>query len=319
MTEKAAKKTKVTLRSLAAELGIAPATVMRALNNHPNVTQGIRRKVVTLAMKRNYQLPERHAKHVAIVISPSSIDGYISQILNALSSELISRGIGFEIILGSNISSLYEHSCSGVISTVWESGLEKFWPTEHNLPLVVLNAVPNFLEGIYHVCSDERQGVNMAMEYLFSKGKRKIAMVSTPLKKNHTACERVESFHTFCREHQLAECFHEEHTVNNPLEKIAETIVKRRPEAVFVACETYVFAMLHYLQQAGIDIPGEMSLLSLEMSPYSAFAFPPLTTISQNFEMLAFHTVETLVQRIRKLSCKQQIVVPYLFHERKSV
>ena len=182
MAEKPAKKAKVTLRSLAAELGISPATVMRALNNHPNVTQGIRRKVVTLAMKRNYQLPEHHAKHVAIVISPASLEGYTAQILDALSSELNSRNIGFEIIPSSNINSLHEHSCSGVISTIWESGLEKFWPTEHSLPLVVLNAVPNFREGIYQVCSDEKQGIYMAMEYLLAKGKRKIALVSTPLK-----------------------------------------------------------------------------------------------------------------------------------------
>ena len=319
MAEKPAKKAKVTLRSLAAELGISPATVMRALNNHPNVTQGIRRKVVSLAMKRNYQLPEHHAKHVAIVISPASLEGYTAQILNALSDELNSRGIGFEIIPGSNINSLHEHSCSGVISTIWESGLEKFWPTEHSLPLVVLNAVPNFREGIYQVCSDEKQGINMAMEYLVSKGKRKIALISTPLKKNQAACERVEAFHSFCRGHQLTECFHEEHTVDNSLEKIAGTVVSRHPEAVFVACETYGFAMLHYLHEAGIDIPGEMSLISLEMSPYSAFASPPLTTICQNFQMLAFHAVETLIQRIRKQACKQQITVPYIFKERKSV
>ena len=143
--------------------------------------------------------------------------------------------------------------------------------------------------------------------------------MSTPLKKNHVACERVDEFHTFCRKHQLTECFHEEHTVDNPLEKIAGTIASRHPEAVFVACETYGFAMLHYLQEAGVDIPREMSILSLEMSPYSAFASPPLTTICQNFQMLAFHAVETLIQRIRKQACKQQITVPYIFKERKSV
>ena len=318
MVKKKEKSSKVTLRSLAAELGVCPATVMRALSNHPNVTQGIRRKVVTLAMKRNYQLPEHHAKQVAIVV-PGSFDGYTGQILNALSAELSSRQISFEIIAVNNIASLHEHTCSGVISTVWEAGLEKFWPTEHSLPLVVLNAMPNFREGIYQVCSDEKQGIRMAMEYLLAAGKRKIAMVSTPLQKNSAACERVEYFHEFCREHQLSESFHEEHTVDNSLEKIAAVIAARRPEAVFAVSETYGFPLLHYLQNCGIDIPGEISMISLEMPLYSAYTYPPVTTIGQNFPMLAFHAVETLIQRINQQPCKCKITVPYTFNERKSV
>lgn len=319
MAKRKAKTPKVTLRSLAAELGVCPATVMRALNNHPNVTQGIRRKVITLAMKRNYQLPEHHAKQVTIVTSNTSFDGYTGQILSALANELNSRKIIFDIINGHNISSLHEHSCSGVISTVWESGLEKFWPTEHSLPLVVVNAMPNFKEGIYQVCSDEKQGINMALEYLLAKGKRKIALVSTPLRKNFAACERVEYFHEFCREHQLSDCFHEEHSVENSLEKIAASIIRRRPDAVLAICETYGFSILHHLQKNGINIPGDMAILSLEMSPYSEFYNPPLTTISQNFQMLAFHAVETLMQRIKKSPCKRKIIVPYTFYERKSV
>lgn len=319
MVKKKEKVPKVTLRTLAEELGVSPATVMRALNNHPNVTQGIRRKVVALAMKRNYQLPEHHAKQVAIVISNSSLNGYSGQILNALSMELNSRKISFEIISANNISLLYEHTCSGVISTVWESGLEKFWPQEHSLPLVILNAAANFSEGIYQVGSDEKQGMNMALEYLLAKGKRKITFVSTPLRKNSVADERVAVFHDFCSRHQLTECFHEEHTIDNTLKNIADSIDKRRPDAVFVACESYGFNILHYLQQKGINIPEDIAIISLENPPYSELASPPLTTVSQDFNQLAFNAVEMLLHRIRKQPCKQQITVPYIFNERKSV
>ena len=319
MAEKRLKTPKITLRSLAAELGISPATVMRALNNHPNVTQGIRRKVVTLAMKRNYQLPEHHAKQVAIVCANSSLNGYSALILNALSLELDSRKINFEIITSKNIDMLHEHTCSGVISTVWESGLEKFWPTEHTLPMVILNAAANFSEGIYQVGSDERQGMNLALEYLLAEGKKKIAFISTPLKKNSIANERVAVFHDFCEKHSLTESFHEEHTVNNTLENIADTIDKRRPQAVFVACESYVFHILHALRQKGMNIPEDIAIISLENPPYSEFAYPPLTTVGQDFKMLAFHAVEMLMQRIHKMPCRQKVTVPYTFNERESV
>ena len=60
------KKTKVTLRSLARELEIAPATVLRALTNHPNVTLGLRRRVIALEQKHRYQLPEHYKKLVDV-------------------------------------------------------------------------------------------------------------------------------------------------------------------------------------------------------------------------------------------------------------
>lgn len=319
MAEKSPKSPKVTLRSLAKELDVSPATVMRALNNHPNVTQGIRRKVISLAMKRNYQLPEHHARQVAIVITDAAFDGYTGQLLSALSDELRSREIGFEIVVSKNIEFIHEHSYSGVISTVWESGLEKFWPLEHNLPLVALNAAPNIIEGIYQVASDEKQGIAMGMEYLINKGKKRIAFVSTPLKNNPNAQERVEVFHDFCRSHNLAESFHEEHTVENPLEKIAASIIARQADAVFASSETYAFPILHSLRQKNISVPKDIGIISLELPLFSACAAPPLTTIAQNFPQLAFHAVETLLKRIKKLHCKQKVCVPYNFIERESV
>jgi LacI family transcriptional regulator len=319
MAEKSPRPPKVTLRSLAKELEISPATVMRALNNHPNVTQGIRRKVIALAMKRNYQLPEHYSRQVAIVITDATFDGYTGQLLNALSAELRKRDIGFEIVISKNVEFIHEHSYSGVISTVWESGLEKFWPREHNLPLVALNAAPNIIEGIYQVASDEKQGISMGMEYLVSKGKKRIAFVSTPLKNNPNAQERVDAFLDFCRSHNLEESFHEEHTVENTLENIAGNIIARQADAVFASSETYAFPIMHYLRQKNISIPGDIGMLSLELPLFSAYAAPPLTTISQDFPKLAFYAVETLLKRIKQLPCKQKVSVPYNFTERESI
>ena len=85
------KKTKVTLRSLAQELGIAPATVLRALTNHPNVTQGLRRRVIALAQKYHYQLPEHYKKLVAVVIPGFEFEGYTGLLLSSLMKELSGR------------------------------------------------------------------------------------------------------------------------------------------------------------------------------------------------------------------------------------
>ena len=92
------KKTKVTLRSLAQELGIAPATVLRALTNHPNVTQGLRRRVIALAQKYHYQLPEHYKKLVAVVIPGFEFEGYTGLLLSSLMKELSQNQFHGEII-----------------------------------------------------------------------------------------------------------------------------------------------------------------------------------------------------------------------------
>ena len=315
------KAPKVTLRTLAAEAGVSPATVMRALNNHPNVTQGIRRKVIALAMKRNYQLPEHYAKLIAVIVPDgSSFDGYTGQLLNALSQEFLARKLQFEVIVGRNIETVHEHAYSGVISTIWETGLEKQWPEEHTLPLVVLNAASNILGGIYQVTSDEKQGITMGLEYLLQHGRRRIAFVSTPLHDNPNALERVKAFNEFCREnHLFPGCFHEEHTIDNPLERIARTVIEKKADAIFASSETYGFEILHYLRRSDIRIPQDIAMLTLELPRFSPFTSPPLTTIGQDFKSLAFHAVETLLCRIKNEPCKQKISVPYLFFERESV
>ena len=315
------KPPKVTLRSLAAEAGVSPATVMRVLNNHPNVTQGIRRKVIALAMKRNYQLPEHCAKLIAVIVPDcSNFDGYTGQLLNALSKEFNARDLQFEIVVGKNVETLHEHAYSGVISTIWTAGLEKQWPQEHTLPLVVLNAAPNISEGIYQVTSAEKQGITMGMEYLLKHGRRRIAFVSTPLKDNTNAHERVETFNEFCRvNHLFPGCFHEEHTVTNPLSEIARKVIEKKADAIFASSEMYGLQFLHELHKLGMSVPQDIAVLGLELPGVTPFTNPPLTAIGQNFELLAFHAVETLLKRIKKEPCKQKIAVPYCFFERESV
>ena len=311
---------RVTLRFLAAELGVSPATVLRALNNHPNVTQGIRRRVIAAAMKYNYQLPEHNARVIAVIVpDASNFDGYTGQLLNALSLEFSTRKLAFEIIVNKDLEAIHEHAYSGVISTVWEQGLEKSWPQEHTLPLIVLNAPSNIAEGICQVSSDEHQGIFRGLEHLFCKGKKRIAFVSTPLANNPNAQERVRAFAEFCRTHQLDECFHEEHSIENSLEMIAGNIAAKRADAVFACSETYGFQLLHCFRQLDLRVPEDIGMVSLEMPLFSPYTFPPLTTVGQNFPQLAFHAVELLIKRMEKQHCPGKISVPYIFYERQSV
>ncbi len=314
------KKNKTTLRSLAAELGIAPATVLRALTDHPNVTQKLRRRIISQAQKHNYQLPEHYKKLVAIIIPGFSFEGYTGLLLSSLMKELSANHFHGEIISECDLEVLQDHVYAGVISIVWTAGLEKQWPEEHATPLVVLNAASNPREGIYQVTSDEKQGITLGLEHLYSKGRRRIAFVSSPLQSNLNAQKRVDAFHGFCRKKKIsADSFHEEQTSQHKLYAIADNIIRKKADAVFVASETYAPELLFRLTRNGIRIPDDISMLALEYHAVSSFTCPPLTALTQDFDELARQSVRLLLRRIHHQPSPAEILVPYRFIERESI
>ena len=314
------KKTKVTLRSLARELEIAPATVLRALTNHPNVTLGLRRRVIALAQKHRYQLPEHYKKLVAVIIPGFSFEGYTGLLLSSLMKELSANQLHGEIISDCDLEVLQDHVYAGVISIVWTAGLEKQWPEEHATPLVVLNAASNPREGIYQVTSDEKQGITLGLEHLYNKGRRRIVFVSSPLSNNLNARTRVEVFHEFCRKKRIsAGSSHEEQTPTYGLDAIADNIIRKKADAVFVASETYAPQLLFQLSRHGVRIPDDLSMLAQEYHAVTPFTIPPLTALSQNFDELARQSVRLLLRRIHRQPSPAEILVPYHFIERESI
>lgn len=314
------KKTKVTLRSLAQELGIAPATVLRALTNHPNVTQGLRRRVIALAQKYHYQLPEHYKKLVAVVIPGFEFEGYTGLLLSSLMKELSANQFHGEIISDCDLEVLQDHVYAGVISIVWTAGLEKQWPEEHATPLVVLNATSNPREGVCQVTSDEKQGITLGLEQLYNKGRRRIAFVSSQLNCSLNARKRVEAFHEFCRKKRIsADSFHEEHTPDYDLDAIADNIIRKKADAVFAAGETYAPQLLFRLSRHGVRIPDDLSMLALEYHAVTPFTIPPLTALTQDFDELARQSVLLLLRRIHHQPSPAEILVPYHFIERESI
>ena len=137
---------KITLRKLAAELGIAASTVHRALSGHQNVRRETRQKVLRAAQKKGYLLPQREKKIIAVILSTLRVSGYLESLLPHLRNEFHRRGFRFYLILQQDIELLGDHMFDGILSLVWKKGLEKLLPQQFSIPVVTLNAASNMLE-----------------------------------------------------------------------------------------------------------------------------------------------------------------------------
>ena len=129
---------KNTIRAIAAELGMAPATVYRVLSGHGSAALETRRRVIRCARRRGYSLPTRKSGNVAVVVSGFRFFGYLGTLLKQLESALHAAGFRIQLIPESDLAVLDDRTFDGVIFLDWESGEVLKLPEKYSLPVVSL-------------------------------------------------------------------------------------------------------------------------------------------------------------------------------------
>ena len=310
---------KVSIRKLAAELGLAPSTVHRALSGHPNVSLKTRREVLRISQKKGYMLPIHEKGNIAIIVPYFSFCPYLRSLLPYLESKFHDFGFRIMLILQQDVAMLNDLMVDGIVSLVWEEGLEKQLPRSFSIPIISINSPANTLENIPRIISDPK-GIRNALEYLRNRGCRKIFFIISRTENVPDAAERLEEFRQFCAETgQDFDALHLEAYGTHVIKENLPVILKAKPDACFCASETYTVNFAHMLKEAGKRIPEDISLMGLEDERTTASFSPPITAIRQDFEQLA-----ELAAREMYAACHDKIpprgaTVPFRLIERESV
>src|SRR6185436_8737611 len=93
----------ITLADIARELGVSKMTVSRAINNNALVSPEMRRRVMEVARRLNYQ-PNQHARALATsrsyligIVIPDLMNLYFAEVTRAIES--VARPAGFQILI----------------------------------------------------------------------------------------------------------------------------------------------------------------------------------------------------------------------------
>ncbi len=309
---------KTSIRKIARTLGLAPATVFRALSGSSNVAVNTRRKVIACANKLGYMLPEHSCCNIAVVVPHFNFRGYLSHMLPRLEEILHSRGYRVHLIPEKDIAVLNDHMFDGVISMVWREGEVLQLPKENPIPVVALNSAFSVPENISLVASD-KGGFRMALDYLKSHGCRKIFFVGADVEKNPIENERLQEFKKFCLEN--GEDFETMHSSVRSAEVpgVLPEILRSGADGVFCGSETYAFTLGLAMLEKGIRIPEDISLLGMEIEELNTVFSPPITALSQDFKALAQAAVDMLIGEIEGKTPGTEIRVPMNLIERESI
>jgi LacI family transcriptional regulator len=94
---------------------------------------------------------------------------------------------------------------------------------------------------------------------------------------------------------------------------------KRRPTAIFAANDDMAFGVMAGLQDEGLSIPDDMSVVGYDDNPGCKLVWPHLSTIHQPIEAMAYQATDLLLKPPQGLSRSYSVILPHSLIERQSI
>jgi len=282
---------------------VSRSVVSRVLNNHPNVSDEARSRVMKVVEQYNYR-PNTLARSLAtqstyqIGVLTSRIgdeslgNGYWTILYLGIFEECIRRGYYvslsfYESSMAEKLSKhlLNEHQLDGVIclnEEVTDLAVKEF--AEKEIPIVLVGHNPNYP----YICSvdvDNHDGSYKGVTHLTGLGHKRIGGMFGDQNVQETE-HRINGYRDALNRAGIE--FDEECTVVGSYSQHDgyDTMVKwldRFPDmtAVFCAGDTLAMGALLALYERGIHVPDQFSVVGFDGLPISRYMVPPLTTVSQ--------------------------------------
>lgn len=319
-------KTKAqSIYELAEQTGVSASTVSRVLNGRGGIGDATRRKVLSLARSQGFR-PRMTARRAAVAIVVdryqfANLGGFVSTLLSHLVEMLSKRQITVELLTQHNLDRLQEGLVDGILAMAWDDSTIEAIQKLPKIPVITLNRMD--IEDFSAVATDHKRQAITAVEYLYSKGHRCIAMLGEE-RNNWGAAQRIEGFTSALKAKHLP--FDERSIVftdHQPIYGVVGRLMSGlKPTAIFVAVEDLALEACYILRDVlGLRVPQDVSLIGMESAKVSEFLAPPMTTLRQPLDELAEQSVELLLNQIlaKDASSPQHIVLSNALIERESV
>jgi len=156
----------------------------------------------------------------------------------------------------------------------------------------------------FFVGSDNEAGMGLAVDHLRNRGHRRLAYITQSLE-IVSLQHRRDGYVGRCQVHGLDEsatAIIEVPSVSMESARLAwNRLRKNHVSATAVCCSNDLLALriIECAREAGINVPGELSVVGFDDIEPASFATPPLTTVAQDFYEIGVLAAHTLYQRLR--------------------
>lgn len=318
-----------TMEDVAREAGVSRALVSLVFRDMPHVSESRRAAVMQAADRLGYRrdaaarrLASRHSGVIGVVWNDVR-----NPIFAETTDELQDRAEsnGYQLIFGAGnretaremaaIETLLEHRPDGLILLGCQQTTEVVGKVGDQIPLALISRVVKHAR-VDCFAVDEARGAALAVNHLAALGHQRIAHVDGG--NGAGATGRRAGYRNAMTKLGLKDeirvipgIYTEEAGVEAAKELLSEGEL---PTAVFAANDLIAMGLLSAFRSAGVDVPGQISVVGFDDSPLARLNSVNLTTITQPMRSLGDLAFEAVLNRIAAPQAKPvvKVVAPEL-------
>lgn len=293
---------KTTIYDIAKKLNITAATVSRALNNNPKISNATRKLVLETAEKLNYKqntlalaLKNGKSNNVGVIV-PRINSAFFASVIRGIEDELHPEGYQVIICQTHNnegleiekINTLMNAQVDGILMSISTIEIEKNESfnrlLKKNIPIVFFDRKKN-IEGVSSVTINDFDGGYKATKHLIDQGCKRIA---------HLSIDRLFEIY---KDRFLG---YKQALLDNGIEfdegLVIETKsdveegrlatkellnMKNRPDAIFSASDFSALGSIQEIKANGLKIPEDICVVGFSNEPFTKFMELSISTVDQ--------------------------------------
>lgn len=331
-----------TIYEIAKIAGVSPTTISKVINNYPDVSDKTRAKIKKILSDENF-LPNAQAQflstkktwtlgivyyeHLGVGLNHPFFSGVIEAFKKQADKH------GYSLLFGSKNDRLKNNtfleyfkyrSVDGIaIICTDQNDKETLEIIESDFPSVVIDMTN---KDTSTVTSDNIQGCDLAIKYLYDLGHRRIAHIA--------GANYLDNWPSIVRQEGYIKAMNKlnleildgyivdginfdvsgGYSAMNDLLKLEE-----RPTAVFTSGDKLAIGAINAVKDAGLSVPDDISIIGFDDIEVANYITPGLTTIRQECDEIGRAAVDLLVEQINKKSkLKINKIIPTKLVERNS-
>lgn len=314
----------ITVYDIAKEAGVSPATVSRVLTNNARVSDEKKKRVQEIIDKYDFEpngfarsLSKQESKTIGMIVPDIRNPFYSTLFVNC---EMEASRFGYNMILcntinelsseGGHLRNLSEKRVDAIIQV--GGSADEVHPDPAYIALVdkIAGKIPTVIAGeleganVFRIIPENTHGMNILLDYLTGLGHREIALIGgrdtviPTLKKRAALRNYLKENDLPLREDYIIDAAYTVEGGYEGMQKLFE--IGNLPTAIIGINESAAMGVMKALNERGLRIPEDMTLVGYDDTFYSEMITPQLTCISYNLKAYAELIMETIMNILGK-------------------
>jgi LacI family transcriptional regulator len=305
----------VTLKSVAEYVGLSPGIVSSVLNDSPSakhIPQRTRERILAAARELNYRpnffarsLRNKRTNTIGVIAHDIG-DGYGGLVIAGIENYIRQREYFFVTGVHRHDPQLFEQYSRLLMQRGVEGFITVDLILQHSLPLPTV-AVSGHKQhqGVTNIVLDHRRAAALALEHLVSLGHKDIAFM-----KGHPAssdsehrwqaiCEVAKTMGLPIRPELTVQIEAEESSPELGYPYAKQLLARNYPfTALFAYNDISAIGAVRAIQESGLRVPHDVSVVGFDDIESAAFLSPSLTTVRQPLRRMGEIAAQTLIEQI---------------------